>query len=150
MSRGEKKCAEQFGLIDPSSNPETIEKPRYENNPPPKHVVNQDFINSEHATQIISNPEFEKLFNDYQQMAEEVDEAGVLMPDLPKEDDAGNIEYKLRLVNLTVEKVRSRTTQMYFRLKVSTAVSNRAIGGSRYSVLHHWGARFGQDHRTPR
>jgi len=83
-------------------------------------------------------------------MAEEVDEAGVLMPDLPKEDDAGNIEYKLRLVNLTVEKVRSRTTQMYFRLKVSTAVSNRAIGGSGYSVLHHWGARFGQDHRTPR
>ena len=116
MSRGEKKCAEQFGLIDNSKT--GAEKPTFEH-PTPKHV-NQDFINSEHANQIISDPEFEKLFNDYQVMAEQVDEAGVLMSDLPKEDDAGNIEYKLRLVNLTVEKVRSRTTQMYFRLKVSS------------------------------
>jgi GTPase len=56
-------------------------------------------------------------------MAQEVDEAGILMSDLPKEDDAGNVEYKLRLVNLTVEKVRSRTTQMYFRLKVSSGIN---------------------------
>lgn len=41
------------------------------------------------------------------------------MPNLPQEDDAGNIEYKLRLTNLTMEKVRKRTTQMAFRLKVS-------------------------------
>lgn len=114
-------------------------------------MVNQDFINSEHATQIISDPEFEKLFNDYQQMAEEVDEAGVLMADLPKEDDAGNIEYKLRLVNLTVEKVRSRTTQMYFRLKVSDACrSNRELGGAGHSFLHHRCPRLGKNNRTLR
>lgn len=147
MSRGEKKCAEQFGLIDPSGTPGTVEKPHYEAHPPPKH--NQDFINSEHATQIIADPEFEKLFTDYQLMAEEVDEAGVLMADLPKEDDAGNIEYKLRLVNLTVEKVRSRTTQMYFRLKVSKAWVNW-VGGARHSVLHHRRPRLREDHWTLR
>ena len=38
------------------------------------------------------------------------DEAGLIMADLPKEDDNGNIEYKLRLTNLTMEKVRKRTT----------------------------------------
>ena len=53
------------------------------------------------------------------------DEAGELMPNLPQEDDAGNVEYKLRLTNLTLEKVRKRTTQMAFRLKVSITVETK-------------------------
>jgi hypothetical protein len=43
-------------------------------------------------------------------MAEEANAAGVLMPNLPQEDDNGPTEYKLRLTNLTLEKVRKRTT----------------------------------------
>ena len=59
------------------------------------------------------------IFNDYMEKAYLADEAGLIMADLPKEDDCGNVEYKLRLTNLTMEKVRKRTTQMAFRLKVS-------------------------------
>ena len=68
------------------------------------------------------------------------DEAGLIMADLPKEDDNGNIEYKLRLTNLTMEKVRKRTTQMAFRLKVSVCCSVKSfgLGRSRSSVLSDW------------
>lgn len=63
--------------------------------------------------------DFSKIFDDYNEKAFEIDEAGVEMANLPQEDDAGNVEYKLRLTNLTMDKVRKRTTQMAFRLKVS-------------------------------
>ena len=35
-----------------------------------------------------------------------------------EEDDFGNIEYKLKLVNPTLERVEHLTTQMKFRLEV--------------------------------
>ena len=38
------------------------------------------------------------------------------------EDDHGNIEYKLMLCDLTMYKVKMRTTQMAFRLTVSVSV----------------------------
>ena len=74
---------------------------------------------SESAEQIICDPEFGKIYSDFMIKAEQADIAGEIMPNLPQEDDAGPVEYKLRLTNLTLEKVRKRTTQMAFRLKVS-------------------------------
>ena len=37
---------------------------------------------------------------------------------MDKEDDFGNIEYKLKLANPTLERVEHLTTQMKFRLEV--------------------------------
>jgi GTPase len=36
-----------------------------------------------------------------------------------KEDDYGNVEYKLKLANPSIERVEHLTTQMKFRLEVS-------------------------------
>lgn len=37
---------------------------------------------------------------------------------MPEEDDFGNVEYKLKLANPTIERVEHLTTQMKFRLGV--------------------------------
>ena len=47
--------------------------------------------------------------------------------DLPPENDFGNVEYKLKLCNLTMYKVKKRTTQMAFRLTVSDNSINNNI-----------------------
>ena len=54
-----------------------------------------------------------------QLLEEEESRTEDVAPDLPPEDDNGNIEYKLKLVALTMYKVKKRTTQMAFRLTVS-------------------------------
>lgn len=38
---------------------------------------------------------------------------------MEKEDDYGNVEYKLKLANPSLERVEHLTTQMKFRLEVS-------------------------------
>lgn len=120
MNRQEKAVAEQFGLVDPVQakkelHSEVSHEVHQVHYPSP---VNQDFMMSEAAEQIICDPDFGKIYNDFMVLAEKADVAGEIMPNLPQEDDAGPIEYKLRLTNLTLEKVRKRTTQMAFRLKV--------------------------------
>ena len=39
--------------------------------------------------------------------------------DLPPEDDDGDTEYKFKMINLNMYKVKKRTTQMSFRITVS-------------------------------
>lgn len=95
---------------------EAVDKPTYLHGGNP---IQKDFILSEAAAQIFMDEDFGKIYNEFMEKAQEAVEAGEIMPNLPQEDDAGNIEYKLRLTNLTMEKVRKRTTQMAFRLKVS-------------------------------
>jgi len=41
---------------------------------------------------------------------------------MDKEDDYGNIEYKLKLANPSIERVEHLTTQMKFRLEVSIPI----------------------------
>ena len=47
---------------------------------------------------------FEKMIEDEENRTEEAAE------DLPPENDFGNVEYKLKLCNLTMYKVKKRTT----------------------------------------
>ena len=85
------------------------------------------------------SPEFTELIMKFNQLLEEeearTEEAA---PDLEPEDDSGNTEYKLKMCDLTMYKVKKRTTQMAFRLTVSsttTSSNNFRAGRQRRGVL---------------
>ena len=69
------------------------------------------FKESEQAAQYSEDPEFQEIYDILIKLAEEeesrTDEAA---PDLPPEQDDGNTEYKLKLCELTMYKVKKRTT----------------------------------------
>ena len=46
----------------------------------------------------------------------------------PQEDDYGNTEYKLKLVNPSQDKLQHRTTQMKFRLQEGSGEAKYMIG----------------------
>ena len=79
------------------------------------------FTESSEASQALQDPDFQQLYDRFNILLEEeentTEEAA---PDLPPEDDNGNTEYKLKLCGLSMYKVKLRTTQMAFRLTVST------------------------------
>ena len=80
----------------------------------------QPFAESEEAAKALFDPVFTTMLEKFEKMIEDeenrTDEAA---EDLPPENDFGNVEYKLKLCNLTMYKVKKRTTQMAFRLTVS-------------------------------
>jgi len=61
-------------------------------------------------------------------LAEEEERTDQPAPDLPPEDDSGNIEYKYKLCDLTMYKIEKRTTQMRFRLYEGRGVAYYEIG----------------------
>jgi ABC-type tungstate transport system permease subunit len=65
-------------LIEKKDVPEHVETVHTHHAP-----VNQDFMMSESAEQIICDPEFGKIYNDFMIMAEQADLAGEIMPNLP-------------------------------------------------------------------
>ena len=59
-----------------------------------------------------------------------------------QEDDYGNVEYKLKLANPSLERVEHLTTQMKFRLEVSSIkLIFISIGGQRLCFLSDWSRR---------
>ena len=91
----------QMGL-EKTSNPNS-------SNNPEKELFND----SEAAAQHLADPDFLAIYERFNELKEEQDlipEDQVLVEDLVAEDDYGNIEYKLKLCNLSMYKVRSRTT----------------------------------------
>lgn len=63
------------------------------------------------------NPVFTELISKFNELLEEEEErTEEKAPDLEAEDDAGNTEYKFKMCDLTMYKVKKRTTQMAFRL----------------------------------
>ena len=88
----------------------------------------EQFNDSEAAAQHLADPEFLAIYERFNELKEEQDlipEDQVVVEDLIAEDDYGNIEYKLKLCDLSMYKVRSRTTQMAFRLTVSVRSNRR-------------------------
>ena len=80
----------------------------------------EKFKDSKEAFDVLQNPTFQELYERFNQLLEEEEErTDEAAPDLEPEDDHGNIEYKLMLCDLTMYKVKMRTTQMAFRLTVS-------------------------------
>lgn len=77
-------------------------------------------MHTERAAEVTQDPDFIALHERFLTLAEE-EEATCedAADDLPPETDDGNVEYKLMMCGLTLEKVRRRTTQMSFRLTVS-------------------------------
>ena len=71
----------------------------------------QPFAESEEAANAYFDPVFTSMLENFESMVyyEEIrsDEAA---EDLPPENDFGNVEYKLKLCNLTMYKVKKRTT----------------------------------------
>ena len=69
------------------------------------------FKESEMAAQYSEDPYFQEVYDKVYQLAEDeenrTDEAAT---DLPPEADDGNTEYKLKLCELTMYKVKKRTT----------------------------------------
>ena len=59
----------------------------------------------------MTNTDFTEIIHTFNQLAEDeenrTDEAA---PDLEAEDDAGNTEYKLKMCDLTMGKIKKRTT----------------------------------------
>ena len=56
---------------------------------------------------------------------------------MEQEDDYGNIEYKLKLANPSIERVEHLTTQMKFRLEVSIFYILN-IGRKWLGILLNW------------
>ena len=72
------------------------------------------------------NPEFTELINKFNELIEQEEErTDEKAPDLEPEDDAGNTEYKFKMCDLTMYKVKKRTTQMAYRLTVSSLLLTR-------------------------
>ena len=68
----------------------------------------------------MANPDFNALYEQFDNMADEADENNEVGSDLESEvDDSGPIEYKLFMCGLTTVKVYKRMTQMKWRLNVS-------------------------------
>lgn len=57
-------------------------------------------MQTEDAAMVMENPAFIELYNTFEAMADEAEERCVLGENLPKEDDEGNIEYKLKLCDV--------------------------------------------------
>lgn len=75
---------------------------------------------TEAAQEVVASPDFQSLFEQFQQACEEEEENGEVGEDLPPEDDEGNIEYKFNMCGINMAKVDKRTTQMAYRLFVSS------------------------------
>ena len=81
----------------------------------------QLFVHTAHATEAYNSEEFKALHERFEQLAaEEEERSEEAADDLEPEQDDGNVEYKLMLCGLTMGKIKKRTTQMSFRLSVST------------------------------
>lgn len=61
---------------------------------------------------------FEAFFDNFMQLKQRCELEGGVVLQMEKEDDFGNIEYKLKLVNPPFDRVEHLTTQMKFRLEV--------------------------------
>ena len=75
---------------------------------------------TEAAAEIMENPVFNSIYEQFDKMADEADQVDEVGSDLESEvDDSGPIEYKLYMCGLTTVKVYKRMTQMKWRLHVS-------------------------------
>ena len=131
MQKTEREVAKTFGLLGPEDEHEVphykspIHKTAHNSNDPNPEVTYdegnmglgseegshlQKFLVSESAELIKTDQLFEELFNEFYFMLDVAYENEDYAQDMPAEDDRGPIEYKLRLTNLTMEKLRKRTT----------------------------------------
>jgi GTPase len=72
----------------------------------------------------LENPEFHKLYEDYIKMSDNAEKE----LRLPYEPENGNVEYKLKLQSLTMDRVDHLTTQLLWRLKEGDGTAFYQIG----------------------
>ncbi len=72
----------------------------------------------------MSDPEFHQLYEDYVLLSENAEEELLL----PYEPENGNVEYKLKLQSLTMDRVDHLTTQLIWRLEEGDGTAFYQIG----------------------
>ena len=72
----------------------------------------------------MENPQFHQLYEDYVLLSENAEEELLL----PYEPDNGNVEYKLKLQSLTMDRVDHLTTQLIWRLEEGDGTAFYQIG----------------------
>ena len=79
------------------------------------------FVHTEAFLQLQEDEKFIALASKFDELKYIEDNRPDQTPDddLEPEDDYGNVEYKLKLCDMTMFKINKRTTQMQFRLYVS-------------------------------
>lgn len=131
MQKTEREVAMTFGLLGPEdqydtqTNKSPTRKAAHNSHDPNPEVAQEEnnigfgneeslnlqkFLLSESAEQIKDDELFQKLYIEYYRLLDEAYYNYDYATDMVKEDDNGPIEYKLRLTNLTMEKLRKRTT----------------------------------------
>lgn len=72
----------------------------------------------------MENPDFHKLYEDYYTMSQNAEKELLL----PYEPENGNVEYKLKLQSLTMDRVDHLTTQLIWRLEEGDGTAFYQIG----------------------
>jgi GTPase len=73
---------------------------------------------------VVVDPDFEKLYFDYELLSQNA--AKEL--ELPHEPENGNVEYKLKLQLLTMDRIDHLTTQLIWRLEEGDGIAFYQIG----------------------
>jgi len=96
------------------------------------------FVQTDAFLQLQEDEKFIALATKFEELKFAEDNRADQTPDddLEPEDDYGNIEYKLKLCDMTMFKINKRTTQMQFRLYVSAYMN--AYFGMRFKEIPYF------------